>query len=278
MSENILLIEATQDVPEIYCNAQDGIVKITGCSTSPHVPAFGALLDWLAIYVQNPTSRTEIEVRLENPSGETLGFFYCDLFKILRDMYRAKHDVLLVWHYDKTSRGHARLLLDKAQEDDDPGCHVLFHCNFSYEQLFGFPLVFRKLKRTQETDIDDLCVEGTATTPLIRCRKYEDRILIEIKGCSAPDDHHALYQPLFDWLRAYEDSELPVCVNLQLDYFNDSSSAYLHSFLERLIEMWENGAEVSINWYYEEDNEDIFEQGEDLSSWIKIPFNMIVVE
>ena len=38
------------------------------------------------------------------------------------------------------------------------------------------------------------------------------------------------------------------------------------------------GNEVSINWYYEEDDEDMLEAGEDYQAIIKVPFTMIEVE
>ena len=38
------------------------------------------------------------------------------------------------------------------------------------------------------------------------------------------------------------------------------------------------GAEVLVNWYYEEDDEDMEEAGEDYQAIIKLPFNMIEVE
>jgi hypothetical protein len=38
-----------------------------------------------------------------------------------------------------------------------------------------------------------------------------------------------------------------------------------------------NKADVVINWYYEEDDEDMLEAGEDYESIIKVPFKMIQI-
>ena len=38
------------------------------------------------------------------------------------------------------------------------------------------------------------------------------------------------------------------------------------------------GNDVNINWYYEEDDEDMLEAGEDYQAIIKVPFKMIEVQ
>ncbi len=42
--------------------------------------------------------------------------------------------------------------------------------------------------------------------------------------------------------------------------------------------LFKKGAKVEVNWYYEEDDEDMFEAGEDYQSIINIPFKMIEME
>jgi hypothetical protein len=39
-----------------------------------------------------------------------------------------------------------------------------------------------------------------------------------------------------------------------------------------------DGNDVTINWHYEEDDEDMFEAGEDYQAIINIPFKMIEIE
>jgi len=36
--------------------------------------------------------------------------------------------------------------------------------------------------------------------------------------------------------------------------------------------------EVEVNWYYEEDDEDMLEAGEDYESIIRVPFKMMEIE
>ena len=42
--------------------------------------------------------------------------------------------------------------------------------------------------------------------------------------------------------------------------------------------MHKSGNDIMIKWYYEEDDEDMLEAGEDYQSIINIPFKMIEVE
>ena len=46
---------------------------------------------------------------------------------------------------------------------------------------------------------------------------------------------------------------------------------------KKLEAIHKTGKEVVINWYYEEDDEDMLEAGEDYQAIIKVPFKMIEV-
>ncbi len=67
-------------------------------------------------------------------------------------------------------------------------------------------------------------------------------------------------------------------MNVQLEYFNTSSSKCILDVFKRLESIVNNGHDVIINWHYEEDDEDMLEAGEDYQSIIKVPFKMIEVE
>jgi hypothetical protein len=67
-------------------------------------------------------------------------------------------------------------------------------------------------------------------------------------------------------------------VNIQLEYFNTSSSKCILDVFKKLEKINTNSNKVVINWYYEEDDEDMLEAGEDYEAIINIPFKMIEVE
>ena len=124
--------------------------------------------------------------------------------------------------------------------------------------------------------MEPLLIEGTPKTPSIRFEA--DQGLIEIKGRSIPENSIEFYKPLVDWLDKYgEDPSTLTKVNIQLEYFNTSSSKCILDVFKKLETIHKAKHEVIINWYYEEDDEDMLEAGEDYESIIRVPFKMIEI-
>ena len=101
-----------------------------------------------------------------------------------------------------------------------------------------------------------------------------------MKGRSIPENAIEFFKPLVDWLDEYsEDSKDITNANIQLEYFNTSSSKCILDIFKKLESInKQDDKEVVINWYYEEDDEDMLEAGEDYQSILKIPFKMIEIE
>ncbi len=119
--------------------------------------------------------------------------------------------------------------------------------------------------------------EGSTKTPYVRLDG--EKGLIEIKGRSIPENSVEFYKPLIDWLERYSSKPLQETnVNVQLEYFNTSSSKCILDMLKKLELLFKKGNKIQVNWYYEEDDEDMFEAGEDYQSIITIPFTMIEME
>ncbi len=122
--------------------------------------------------------------------------------------------------------------------------------------------------------MEPISIEGTAKTPTVKFNSAEG--VIEIKGRSIPENSVEFYKPLVDWLEAYKAGPLPKTkVNIQLEYFNTSSSKCILDVFKKLEAIHKGKNEVEINWYYEEDDEDMLEAGEDYESIIRVPFKMI---
>jgi hypothetical protein len=125
--------------------------------------------------------------------------------------------------------------------------------------------------------MDSINIEGTPKTPTISFDAGSG--VIEIKGRSIPENSIEFYKPLVDWLDKFSEvAKGTVNVNIQLEYFNTSSSKCILDVFKKLENLQnKNNAEVIINWYYEEDDEDMLEAGEDYQSILKIPFNMVEI-
>lgn len=125
--------------------------------------------------------------------------------------------------------------------------------------------------------MEALSIEGTAKTPTVRFDGKDG--VIEIKGRSIPENSIEFYKPLVEWLEEYSKSPLDLTqVNVQLEYFNTSSSKCILDVFKKLEAIHKGESnEVIINWYYEEDDEDMLEAGEDYESIIRVPFKMIQI-
>ena len=78
-----------------------------------------------------------------------------------------------------------------------------------------------------------------------------------------------------EWLEKYSAAPTDLTqVNVQLEYFNTSSSKCILDVFKKLEAIHKSKHEVIINWYYEEDDEDMLEAGEDYESIIRVPFEM----
>lgn len=124
--------------------------------------------------------------------------------------------------------------------------------------------------------MEALSIEGTAKTPTVKFDASEG--IIEIKGRSIPENSIEFYKPLVEWLEGYSGSPLELTqVNVQLEYFNTSSSKCILDVFKKLEAIHKANNEVIINWHYEEDDEDMLEAGEDYESIIRVPFKMIEI-
>lgn len=126
--------------------------------------------------------------------------------------------------------------------------------------------------------IEAITIEGSPKTPTINFDGESG--VLEIKGRSIPENAIEFYKPLIDWLTNYADNpQAQTKVNVQLEYFNTSSSKCILDVFKKLESIQNSKASsISINWHYEEDDEDMLEAGEDYQAIINIPFNMIEVE
>jgi hypothetical protein len=123
----------------------------------------------------------------------------------------------------------------------------------------------------------DINLEGTPKTPTVQFDAESG--VLEIKGRSIPENSVEFYKPINAWVEEYGRSPKEVTVfDVKLEYFNTSSSKCILDVFKILESINGNGTEVKVNWYFEEDDEDMEEAGEDYQAIIPLPFKMIEVE
>lgn len=112
-----------------------------------------------------------------------------------------------------------------------------------------------------------LNLEGAEDTPKIILDKSNG--IFEISGRSLPEDSAEFYRPILEWIAKYSSSPNPkTSFVFKLEYFNTASSKLILDILSKL----EDIPGMSIMWYYNEDDEDMQEAGEEFSELVEIPF------
>lgn len=120
-------------------------------------------------------------------------------------------------------------------------------------------------------------LDPSAKTPLIdfNCETG----VLELRGRSIPENSVEFYAPLNEWLIHYEGSaQDKTTVEMKLEYFNTSSSKCILDFFKQLERINGNATSVHVNWYFEKDDEDMAEAGEDYEAIVELPFSIIEVD
>ena len=122
-------------------------------------------------------------------------------------------------------------------------------------------------------------LKETATTPNINFDSVSG--ILKIEGRSIPENVIDFYHPVLRWIDDY--SKTPneqTEIHLKFEYFNTSSSKRIFDIMKKLEKMAiDSGQKVIINWYYEEDDEDIYFAGNDYKALIsRVEFNLIELQ
>lgn len=119
-------------------------------------------------------------------------------------------------------------------------------------------------------------LEGTNKTPKVLLEAENG--CIEFSGRSIPEDSYKFFQPLLKWVNLYAESPCSkTTVNFNFEYFNTSTARCLLDLLKNLEIAKINGSDIEINWYYEEDDQEMLETCEVYESFIDIPFRRIKI-
>ena len=122
--------------------------------------------------------------------------------------------------------------------------------------------------------MEKIFIEGTRKTPTISFDFGSGKM--DIEGNSTPEDPNEFFEPIYNKLIEYvktpADSTL---LDIRLTYFNTSSSKWILYLLKEFKEILKTNKKLVINWYYDSDDEDILEAGEDYQAILRIPINFI---
>lgn len=121
--------------------------------------------------------------------------------------------------------------------------------------------------------MEALNIQGTAETPTVVFDKEKN--LFEISGKSLPEDVKEFYNPIIRWFKAYSESPNEETVlKMKMEYFNTASSKMILELFELLNDLHSSGKRVLVEWYYQEDDEDMMDAGSDYADMLELPFNL----
>jgi len=114
--------------------------------------------------------------------------------------------------------------------------------------------------------MDNLFIAASPSSPEVDFR-FSDRRL-SLKGESYPENAAQFWGDIIAVLRQFlqeDEAGGPVTINVALAYFNSSSTKMLFALFGTLNEKAKSGTEIILNWYHDEDDDTIFEFGQELS-------------
>jgi hypothetical protein len=116
-----------------------------------------------------------------------------------------------------------------------------------------------------------LHIAATVKTPEIQFLDQENRLILS--GRSIPENAVDFYRPVLEWAQTIG-PDTPLTVQVQLEYFNTSSSKCLLDLFKRL----EASSALEVQWYFDADDEDMLEAGEDYDHIVGVPFKFVEVD
>ena len=121
--------------------------------------------------------------------------------------------------------------------------------------------------------MDNLIIESTQSTPSIMTDFREGTV--EMRGDSYPENSFELFSPAMRWIEEYlAQAGRPLTLNLHLLYLNTSSVKAMMDIFDILEEAHQAGGRVTVNWYYDEQNERVAELAEEFKEDCSFPFHI----
>lgn len=100
---------------------------------------------------------------------------------------------------------------------------------------------------------------------------------IKLRGVSSPENSLGFYAPLLKAVKHPAINLSKLNVEISFSYVNTSSSKCIYDLLKETKSLRRRGVEVSYTWFYEEDDEDMMECGEDFSDFLGIDMQFVEV-
>jgi hypothetical protein len=103
--------------------------------------------------------------------------------------------------------------------------------------------------------------------------------IIEIKGRAIDEYETGLSKQIMMWIDSYLlNPAESTKITIALEYLNSYNSIILSSVLRKLSQVNQQSKKLVIQWYIEEDDDDLLERGKYISSTFNIPIEFIMTD
>jgi hypothetical protein len=117
-------------------------------------------------------------------------------------------------------------------------------------------------------------IKETLNTPSVKIIGDEHRVVIS--GQSRLEDPTLFYEELTVLLDdCINDFKTHASIDFILNYLNSSSSKWLFHILKGIQAKFQGKKIVTVNWFFDGDDDSMLEAGEVFQSLLSIPFNLI---
>jgi SiaC family regulatory phosphoprotein len=124
---------------------------------------------------------------------------------------------------------------------------------------------------------NQLIISPTKCTPEVI---LDPKGTIKFTGRLIPENAEDFFIPIEEWIKEYFCNPAEItCIEVYLEYINSVGTRYLFDLVHKITHAYlrKNIKKFIINWYYRDEDEDIFEKGTFFSSNLGVPFNFIKI-
>ena len=124
--------------------------------------------------------------------------------------------------------------------------------------------------------LDNLMVAATSSSPEVRGDEAAGSLFLQ--GESYPENSFEFFRPILTWVADFlERDGRALTVDLRLNYLNTSSIKCMMDLLDAMEDAHKAGRTVSLNWYYDQENDRALDLAEEFREDLTLPFHTLPV-
>jgi len=122
--------------------------------------------------------------------------------------------------------------------------------------------------------MEKLMIEPTLNSPRIVLDPATG--VFEFSGESRPENVRNFYLPVIEWLESFASGQPGESTFVfHFEYFNSTSAKYILDIFKILKTVSDKTGNLKVKWHYEEDDEDMYEVGMEMSRMSGLDFEFV---